>query len=72
MIRNKSLPSVSISDIKVGYKASLWRCMTKLSYMNKLDAIRKPAFPLSVTLLEQIYKDSTQYGNNIEKETVNP
>ncbi|GEM_PF-5082456 len=25
MVRNKSLPSVSISDIKVGYKASLWR-----------------------------------------------
>ncbi len=39
MVRNKSLPSVSISDIKVGYKASLWRYMTKLSYMNKLGEI---------------------------------
>ena len=39
MGRNKSLPSVSISDIKVGYKASLWRYMTKLSYMNKLGEI---------------------------------
>ena len=39
MGRNKSLPSVSISDIKVGYKASLWRYMTKLSYMNKLGDI---------------------------------
>ena len=25
MVRNKSLPSVSISDLYVGYKASLWR-----------------------------------------------
>ena len=39
MVRNKSLPSVSISDIEVGYKASLWRYMTKLLYMNKLSAI---------------------------------
>ncbi|GEM_PF-2683243 len=39
MARNKNLPSVSISDLYVGYKASLWRYMTKLSYMNKLGDI---------------------------------
>jgi len=44
MVRNKSLPSVSISDIEVGYKDSLWRYMTKLSYMNKLYEIPNPAF----------------------------
>lgn len=37
MVRNKSLPSVSISDLYVIYKDSLWRYMTKLSYMNKLS-----------------------------------
>mgnify|MGYP000960766363 CR=1 FL=1 len=40
MVRNKSLPIVSISDITVGYRTSLWRYMTKLSYMNKLYDIR--------------------------------
>ncbi len=39
MARNKSLPSVSISDLYVGYKAMLWRYITKLLYMNKLYAI---------------------------------
>jgi len=39
MVRNKSLPIVSISDITVGYRTSLWRYMTKLSYMNKLYEI---------------------------------
>ncbi len=44
MVRNKSLRSVSISDIKVGYKASLWGYMTKLSYMNKLGDILPSLF----------------------------